>query len=200
MSRATGNKSAAPKNGSPMLTGILLGMVVGVALAAGLAWFILKSPSPFVNKEQVVMKPPVETLKPAVEVARPAAEVARPRVDAASGVEEGRPRFEFYKVLTDKQDAPSDAQSKSADKPKATEAKPAIKTAYLQAGAFTSVADAENLKAKVTLLGMDVNIQAVTLPKGVMHRVRIGPFQNDQEKNKALGTLKLNGIDATPVP
>jgi len=47
MSRNVGNKSAAPrKGGSPLLTGILVGMVAGVGLAAGLAWFILKSPSP----------------------------------------------------------------------------------------------------------------------------------------------------------
>ncbi len=81
-----------------MLMGILLGMIIGVALAAGLAWFLLKSPSPFVNKEQGV-KPPVETFKPAVEVARPAVAIVKPRVDVAvtgaSGVEEAKPRFEF---------------------------------------------------------------------------------------------------------
>ncbi len=43
MSRNTGNKSAAPrKGGSPLLTGILVGMVIGVGMAAGLAWYIMK--------------------------------------------------------------------------------------------------------------------------------------------------------------
>lgn len=203
MSKATSNKPAAPrKNGSPMLTGILLGMMAGVALAAGLAWFILKSPSPFVNKEQVV-KPLAETAKPVVEATRQAAAVARPSADAAlggaSGVEEAKPRFEFYKVLTDKQDTA--ASPKSAEKPKIAESKPAAlpKESYLQAGSFVNAADAENLKATLALKGMEASLQEVTIPgKGVMHRVRVGPFQSEQEMTNARGALKLNGLDATP--
>ena len=201
MSRATGNKSAAPrKGGSPMLMGILVGMIVGVALAAGLAWFILKSPSPFVNKEQAV-KPSVETLKPAVEIARPAVEVARPgagaAVNGASGVEEAKPRFEFYKVLTDKQDATADTPSKPAEKPKALESKPAAK--FLQAGSFANASDAENLKANLAMKGFEASVQTVMIPgRGEMHRVRVGPFQSEQEMTGARGTLKLNGLEATP--
>lgn len=199
MSRVAGNKSAAPKkSGSPMLMGILVGMIVGVALAAGLAWFILKSPSPFVNKEQVAK---VETVKPAVEIARPAAEVARPRGDVevtgASGVEEAKPRFEFYKVLTDKQDATADAQPKSAEKAKSAESKAVPK--YLQAGSFANASDAENLKASLAMKGLEASVQTVTIPgKGEMNRVRVGPFQSDQEMTAARATLKLNGLDATP--
>jgi cell division protein FtsN len=201
MSKATSNKSAAPrKSGSPMLMGILVGMIVGVALAAGLAWFILKSPSPFVNKEQAV-KPSVETLKPAVEIARHSVEVDKPGVDAAvtaaSGVEDVKPRFEFYKVLTDKQDATADTPSKSAEKPKVVEIKPAAK--FLQAGSFANVSDAENLKATLAMKGLEASVQTVTIPgRGEMHRVRVGPFQSEQEMTSARGTLKLNGLDATP--
>jgi len=53
MSRNAGNRSAAPrKSGNPLLTGVLIGMVIGVGMAAGLAWYLMKSPSPFVQKEQ----------------------------------------------------------------------------------------------------------------------------------------------------
>ena len=102
MSRNTGNKSAAPrKSGNPLLTGILVGMVIGVGMAAGLAWYIMKSPSPFVQKEPVIAKPPVDIAKPVAPAGN-----ATPNVPAAaSGVVDGKPRFEFYKVLTDKQDA-----------------------------------------------------------------------------------------------
>lgn len=204
MSRVTGTKSAAPrKGGSPMLTGILLGMIVGVALAAGLAWFILRSPSPFVNKEPVA-KPIAETTKQAAELVRPApVETAKPKVDAAvtgtSGVEEAKPRFEFYKVLTDKPDAAADTSAKAADKPKAADSKPAEKpvavTKYLQAGSFASAADAENLKASLAMKGLDATVQTVNIPgKGEMHRVRVGPFANEQDLNNARGTLKLNGL------
>lgn len=185
-----------------MLMGILLGMIIGVALAAGLAWFLLKSPSPFVNKEQVV-KPPVETFKPAVEVARPAVAIVKPRVDVAvtgaSGVEEAKPRFEFYKVLTDKQDVTADTAPKSAENPKVVEIKPASKATYLQAGSFANADDAENLKATLALKGLEASVQTVTIPgRGEMHRVRIGPFSSEQEMTSARGTLKLNGLEATP--
>jgi cell division protein FtsN len=191
-----------------MLTGILLGMIVGVALAAGLAWLILRSPSPFVNKEPGA-KPLVETSKPAAEVVRPATvDVAKPKVDeavtGASGVEEAKPRFEFYKVLTDKPDAATDTQAKAADKPKtadgkSAENKPADKPAavakYLQAGSFANAADAENLKASLAMKGLDATVQTVNIPgKGEMHRVRVGPFANEQDLNNARGTLKLNGL------
>lgn len=197
MSRPTSNKSAAPnKGGSPMLLGILLGMIFGVALAAGLAWYLLKSPSPFVSKEQVV-KPLVETIKPDVEVARPK---AVPATAAASGVEEAKPRFEFYKVLTDKPDAAADTQPKPAEKPKAAESRTSPKLTYLQAGAFSSAADAENLKAMLAMKGLEASVQTVTIPgRGEMHRVRVGPFQSEQEMTSARGTLKLNGLEATPV-
>jgi len=201
MSRVTGNKPAAPSKGSQLLTGILVGMVVGVALAAGLAWFILKSPSPFVNKEQqVAVKPLPEVAKPA-EAAKP---VAPPASVAASGVGDGKPRFEFYKVLTDKQDATVAVP----DKPKASESKPAVsqatpaakETYFLQAGSFSNAEDAEKVKAKLTLLGMEVNVQAATIPdKGVWHRVRVGPYKGADEMNSARNTMKQNGVDATPM-
>lgn len=197
MSRVTGNKSAAPKkSGNPMLMGILLGMIVGVAMAAGLAWFILKSPSPFVNKQQSsveFIKPDI--VKPNVVVARPA-----PEVNAASGVDDTKPRFEFYKVLTDKPGATGDkVQPKSAETTKVDESKPSPRTTYLQAGAFANAADAENLKASLAMKGLEASIQTVSVAgKGEMHRVRVGPFQNEQEMISARGTLKLNGLEATP--
>jgi cell division protein FtsN len=198
MSKNTGNKSSAPpKSGSPLLTGILVGMVIGVAMAAGLAWFIMKSPSPFVPSEQVVVKPPVATKTP--EQAAVVAPGAQPAVMPASGVEGDKPRFEFYKVLTDKQEAAVPA-AKPVDKPQ--ESKPAAVSGpqFLQAGSFASAEDAEKQKAKLAMMGLEASIQTATIPdKGVWHRVRLGPYKNADEMNKARATLKQNGIDATPI-
>lgn len=200
MSRNTGNKSAAPrKSGNPLLTGILVGMVIGVGMAAGLAWYIMKSPSPFVQKEPANAKPPVEIAKPAAPTRN-----ATPNAPAAaSGVVDGKPRFEFYKVLTDKQDAAVPA--KPADKPqpaKAAESKPAAANEpyFLQAGSFSNADDAEKLKARLALLGIEASTQTATIPdKGVWHRVRMGPYKNTDEMNRARNLLKQNGVDATPM-
>lgn len=203
MSRNTGNKPAAPrKSGSPLLTGILVGMVIGVGLAAGLAWYIMKSPSPFVQKEQLVSKPPVVAAKPIAPAAAAASDV-QPET-AASGVSDGKPRFEFYKVLTDKQDAAIGASGK-ADKQQSgkqpADSKPAAagESTYLQAGSFSSADDAEKLKARLAILGVEASIHTVTIPdKGVWHRVRSGPYKNAGEMNSARILLKQNGVDASP--
>ncbi|MDD2914242.1 MAG: SPOR domain-containing protein [Gallionella sp.] len=203
MSRNTGNKPAAPrKSGSPLLTGILVGMVIGVGLAAGLAWYIMKSPSPFVQKEQVVSKPPVVAAKPIAPAAAAASDM-QPEA-AASGVTDGKPRFEFYKVLTDKQDATVGASGK-ADKQQSgkqtIDSKPAAagESSYLQSGSFSSADDAEKLKARLAILGVEASIQTVTIPdKGVWHRVRSGPYKNTAEMDSARSLLKQNGVDASP--
>ena len=135
----------------------------------------------------------------------------------ASEVAEAKPRFEFYKVLTDKTDATVDAPSKPTDaaSPKSTDAtapkpidarpadkipesKPAIK--YLQAGAFSDADDAEELKATLAMKGLEASIQTITLPgKGEIHRVRVGPFHSKQEFTSARGALKSSGLEAIPV-
>ena len=201
MAKNSSNRSAPPRKGSSLLVGIIVGMVFGLAIAAGVAWYILKTPNPFVSKESH------EAARPGA--AKPAP-MSAPEVAAASGVGEGRPRFEFYKVLTDKQDAAVPVQQKGSDKPvaaesKSTSAKPAEKTAanetyFLQAGAFSNADDADKLKAKLAMLGMEASIQTVTIPdKGVCHRVRLGPYKGADEMNKILAALKQNGVEATPM-
>jgi cell division protein FtsN len=208
MGRDTGNKSAAPrKGGNSLWTGVLVGIVVGVGMAAGVAWYLMKTPSPFTNKD-VVAKPLPESAKPA---APDTAGAAAEKQNATPG--DGKPRFEFYKVLTDKQKASVDVPAKSADKPKPAEKSQAAKSqpagtkaasAYepqiLQAGSFSNVNDAEKLKAKLALLGVEANIQTATIPdKGVWYRVRLGPYKNADDLNHASNFLKQNGVDSTPM-
>jgi len=196
MSRNISNKSAVRGKGSPLLIGILVGILIGAALAASLAWYILKSPNPFLPKAQVdIQKPLPDTPKPG------------PATSTGPGASsDGKPRFEFYKVLTDKQDATLPAAGKSGDQSKGGETSQAVpgtadkEIYYLQAGSFSNEDDAEKLKAKLALLGMEANIQTVTIPdKGVWHRVRTGPYQNSKEMNDARAALKQNGMDVTPM-
>ncbi len=208
MSKNSNSRSSAPRKGGSLLTGILVGMVLGLVVAAGLAWYILtKAPNSFVtNKEtqrEAAAKPPIELNKPTpAPAAKAAPTVAASAPAAASGVE-AKPRFEFYKVLTDKQEGAVPPQ-KTADKPAATESKPAQpaakETYYLQAGSFPSADDADKLKARLAMQGMEATVLAVTLPdKGVWHRVRLGPYKSADEMNKARAALKQNGVDATPM-
>ena len=194
MSRNTGNNSSTPgKGGNSILTGVLIGLVVGVGMAAGVAWYLMKSPSPFLKNEQKAINPPIDASK--------AAQITQPPT-AVSGGGNGKPRFEFYKVLTDKPDASVVAPPKSAEKPKAADNKPAAfyEPQILQAGSFSNENDAEKLKARLALLGVEAGIQTATIPdKGVWYRVRVGPYKNADEMNHARSFLKQNGVESTPM-
>lgn len=197
MNRNSSPRSAPSRKGNPLLAGILIGMVLGVAIAGGVAWYILKTPGPFVNKE------PHEAVKLAPDSTKPAPTKAS-GVAGTAADEEGKPRFEFYKVLTDKPEgAPS--TKKNGDKSATTEGKPATpkaanETYFLQAGAFSSADDADKLKAKLAMLGMEASVQTATIPdKGELHRVRLGPYKSADEMNKASTMLKQNGVNATPM-
>ena len=67
---------------------------------------------------------------------------------------------------------------------------------YIQAGAFQTAADADNLKAKLALAGVEASIQTAQLPDGkTWHRVRLGPFTNVEDIGKAKARLKENQIE-----
>jgi cell division protein FtsN len=167
-------------------------MVIGVAMAAGVAWFLMKSPTPFLNKEQPALAKP--------DLAKTPAAAEQP---AAAG--DGKQRFEFYKMLTDKQGAtvtPARPADKTQTKPPATDNKTTavFEPQILQAGSFSNVGDAENLRAKLALLGVEANIQSAAIPdKGVWYRVRVGPYKNADDMNHARSFLKQNGVDSTPM-
>ena len=200
MSGHNGNRSSAGKGGS-MLAGILLGMVLGLLIASGVAWYIMKRPNPYVNHDQ---RPELSGAQQA-PAGEPQAAASGPATAANStpaASDNGKPHFEFYKVLTDGQTDGGPSARQPAAKPAAQP--PATATAsqsyFLQAGSFSNEADADKLKAKLALLGMEASVQSVTIPdKGVWHRVRLGPYSSADAMNKARTTLKQNGLDSTPM-
>lgn len=207
MSRNGGARSSGGgKNGS-LVAGILIGMVAGLSIAGAVAWYITKSPSPYQSKEAArETKPAAEAPKPAAAEAQAKPAPAAAPAQAASAVGEGKPRFEFYKVLTDKQEGvpaapktPAHQTQKESPKP----AQPSVAKSephFLQAGSFSNADDADKLKARLALLGLEASVQTVTIPdKGVWHRVRLGPYTSADEMNKARLALKQNGVDAAPV-
>jgi cell division protein FtsN len=190
------NRSDNSRGGFPIFAGILLGIVMGLALAAVIAWFMLK-------KNPVT--PPATKETP--QVTKPASTPDKPSTTSGTaGTAEGKtPRFEFYKELTDKPDASTHKKPERVppviNKPEITN-KPADKAAvyFLQEGAYSNADDAEKVKAKLALLGMMASVQPANIPdKGVWYRVRLGPYKSSADMNEALATLKLNGLNAAPI-
>lgn len=181
-------RRAARRSGGSLLAGILIGLVLGLAVALAVAWYINKMPSPFTSRSP----PPAKT-----ESAKtPPSQTARLEEKKAR-TEESKPRFDFYKILPGTDEATPEKAPKAGAKGSTGGAKEAF---FLQAGSFQNAPDADNLKARLALLGIEANIETTALPdKGMWHRVRVGPYTSVEELNRARDSLKQHGVQTTLV-
>jgi len=99
--------------------------------------------------------------------------------------------------------APDKALAKADDRPAPPASERQAKAAerfWLQAGSFTSEADAENLKARLAFAGWEATIQSANLPdKGHRFRVRLGPYDNTDELTRMKAELAARGFDAAVI-
>lgn len=179
-------KTGSRGGGSSFLVGMLIGLVLGLGIALGVAWYINKMPSPFVIRSAPPAKgEPAKNNAPGI--ATPA--------DKTGKAAEARPRFDFYKILPGAEEPATEQQLRDAQKASTAAEREAF---FLQAGAFQNAPDADNLKARLALLGVEATVQATALPdKGVWHRVRVGPYTSIEELNRTRDTLKQNGVETT---
>ncbi len=187
----TPTRQTTRKNGgSSMLTGLVVGLFVGLAVAIGIAAYIYLSPNPFTSRMKPDQAAPVATPAVSAQTAQP------PGAQDAAGKEAGKPRFDFYTILPGSDEA-ADKEMKQVAKQAESTPK---ETYFLQAGAFQAEKEADNLKAKLALLGVEAVIQTASLPdKGSWHRVRIGPYSNMDDLNRTRSLLAQNGINASLV-
>jgi len=170
--RDTSRSGGNSRKGSSVFTGMLIGLIVGAVLAVGVALWVTGN-NPF--KSETAGADAAKTTPAAPEAAPPAAP-------------ESAPSFDFYKVL------PGDAPNELP--PPAAAANAPVY--YLQAGAFQSPDDADNLKAQLALLGVEAVIQSSEVPdKGMFHRVRVGPFRTMDEVESTRTLLTQNEIPVT---
>ena len=186
------------------MLGIFIGLVMGLALAAGVAYYLGRS-------GLTVPLAPGGQAKDGARGAKGDATAAAAPAD--------KPRFDFYKILpgADEPKAPTErktveklerpaektaavpvpvAAAKAPDK----DAAKAVDRFWLQAGAFNGEPEAENLKARLALAGWEAAVQSVPLPdKSVRYRVRLGPYDNTDELNRIKGELGKGGFDVAVI-
>lgn len=106
-------------------------------------------------------------------------------------------RFDFYTILPEMEIAVPEEELPTT--PGATPSKPLIASGsyILQAGSFKTLEQADRMKASLALLGLEANIESVTINnKESWHRVRIGPYHNLDDLNRARRRLQENNIEA----
>jgi cell division protein FtsN len=161
-----------------MGVGILIGLLLGLCLALAVALYIHDGPTPFVDKQKLSEQPAAKSGPAQPSTAAP----AKP---------EPKPRFDFYKILPGKEEAVTDKEFKRSPSPSPKE------IYFLQVAAFQNPADADNLKARLALAGIESRIQTAQLPDGkTWHRVRVGPFSDQNELRASREALKENDLEA----
>ncbi len=104
-------------------------------------------------------------------------------------------RFDFYEMLPAFEVVVTE---EDADPARNVEPKAVVQPGVyvLQAGSFTTYADADRRRAELALQGIESSIQKVTIDDKTYHRVRIGPTDDLDELNLLRSRLRAARIDA----
>jgi cell division protein FtsN len=194
-----------------MFLGVIIGLVMGLMVAAGLAWYFYAKPSEFKTVPQAPAIEPLDTgpvaaapapgpvadkptaSKPTPRDPAPAASAPAPRATTAPAAPPARPaqgepapgqsNYTFFDIL------PGEKPSKP------TEPKLDREVWWLQVAALSEAKDADRLKARLALLGLEVQVQKVASGATTLNRVRVGPFKTEDEALGALDTLAVNNYE-----
>lgn len=190
---ASKQKPAGKSNA--FISGLLVGLLIGIGLSVGVAVFVTDGGSAFVKRESAQPEPlpaPQGKSSGATGTSNPDANSSQDQPAAN--------RFDFYKILpgTENQTAEQPVKPKNTEiAPQQPVAPAANETYYLQVGAFQTEEEADNIKAKLALLGLEAVIQTASVgEKGVVHRVRVGPYSDLDQIAKARTELAKNGFNA----
>lgn len=174
MSRRQAKRGSSPASGGLLSFGA--GMICGLGLAT-LAW--LGGYLPGRGDAETAQQPSGRDEPPIAE------EVAGERSR----------QYDFFTVLPEREVVVPKEEIAERARERSSEA--ASRGPYvLQVGSFRSGEDAESLRARVTLLGLDARVQSVTVDDVTWHRVRAGPFETAREADGARRRLLDNGFEA----
>ncbi|MBZ1349950.1 SPOR domain-containing protein [Alcaligenaceae bacterium LF4-65] len=197
-------------SGGSTLYGLLAGLVIGLMVAAGVAYYVVKAPMPFYDKASRTPDAPGApdprqapdpnagmggrdrgTSSAATE---PLAPVAGTMPSTSAPAPTGGDALgSLIATLTPTAPAASGGANVNP-RPKAeplppppSQSQTAAATGgpyFLQVGSFRVLEDAESLRARILLLGMPVEIQRAEVNGLQVNRVRVGPFARIDDMNQ----------------
>ena len=185
--------------------GIIIGLVGGLAAAAAVAYFVMSSPMPFVDKATrdgpVTQPDPRSAPDPNRGLAGSGASGTAGSPGTSSPI---KPKDELGALIATLPVEPGKSVPPLPAAPKPPPVQP-VKPAedgrayYLQVGAFRVIEDAEALQARMVLMGLPVQIQRADVNGVLLNRVRVGPFSRLDDMNKARAQLSQEKIDSNVV-
>jgi cell division protein FtsN len=130
---------------------------------------------------------------------------AQPKASKPKQNNAPKPTFEFYTILPEMEVVIPDEEIVTPDddtsaKPTSERATPAAREQHsyvLQMGSFRKHQDADRLKAKLALIGIEADIQKVSINnRDTYHRVRSGPYRTQSQLNAVRRLAKENNINS----
>lgn len=179
------------------LLGFLAGLVTGLAICAVIALYLTNSPVPFVNKVQratdAVTPEPGDPNRPLFSAQIPSgpgsdpapAHPALPPAAAAPGPGSG----------TLPVPVPVPAQVGSSEAAAGGAEAESGARLMLQVGAYRSADDADTVRARLALLGLDAKVTEIKSDGATLYRVRLGPYGQLDDLNGIRRTLSENGME-----
>jgi len=147
-------KNVKKAEGTPFTNGVFVGLLFGILVSIAVTLFITNGQSPFVSKD---------TAGACIEINSALGDEDVINIDEDTG-------FDFYDSL------PQDNTEYGNDNIKVDPDLNREVNYYLQVGAFSEVSPADNLKAKLALMGFESVIMSAKIGDNTFHRVCVGPY------------------------
>lgn len=179
------------------LIGFLAGLVSGLAISVAIALYLTNAPVPFVTKVQRS----TENVTP--DTGDPNRPLFSPQIPSGPAPEANRSAAapseapESANPIPDTSPGSGPAARSAASPATASGAEPAETGArfLLQVGAYKSADDADAIRARLALLGLDAKVSAVQAEGTTLYRVRLGPYGQLDDVNGIRRTLSENGME-----
>jgi cell division protein FtsN len=160
-------------------TGLAIGLTLGLAVAG------------IVYLKDHRLDAPVAS---AGKIAKKKSRVNEPPESAESASEEPAKTYDFYdrlpkfEVVVPEKDKEVRPDIRSVPETRSG-------TYVLQAGSYKNFADADRVRAKLALQGIESKVQKVTVDNDTWHRIRIGPISKLDELNRMRQILRKADVD-----
>lgn len=172
-------RQAGPARNGGSIVSFSAGVAVGLIVSAAVAAYITLTPPPFEDRGLRKPEPPV-TAKKSAATPSAAPESAEPPPPPPEAVAPPPPP-----PLADPKGVPL--------------AEPPGTTYFLQVAAYRSVDEADQMRARLAILGFEASVSQVRRDSTVFHRVRLGPFSDFEVLNRTKVGLSENGLESTVV-
>jgi hypothetical protein len=163
--------------------GFVIGLLIGLTIAMAIYMYDHR-PGAQVSSTT----PPLTSEQPSNTKDTPAPESAQAETN-----------YDFYEYLPQAEVEVTNDKNKSGSTNSTAGMIDAPGSYILQVGSYRNFADADRVRARIALQGIESNIQKVTIDNEPWHRVRIGPMNNLNRLEETRRKLREAQIDALVV-